>query len=263
MAQTVRWLLVYDFHHETVQALIDGVKSHNDLLEHVGEPAYTSTAAIERIEKDKPDVVLLDLGLPRSEHDASSRDEGVHCAKAIHERFPDTRIAIVSNERLRPDLSEERIRVKELEKAQVYGYIYLQDTSYEVLARAIVDVASRAPAFLPSGEYDAWRTCLKLADRDHICFVEPAMKPQPHRAMVLLARGLSNEEIGAIMKVAPGTVQKYLEEAAEWADARPPRNKLLIWAQQHCPWCRPRADSEPPVDISGPTSGREAPAGRA
>ena len=82
----IRVMLVDD--HSVVRSGLNAMLSAEDGMELAGEAADGSEA-VRLVERVKPDVILMDLLMPVM--------DGVAATKAIHDRFPDIRIIILTS----------------------------------------------------------------------------------------------------------------------------------------------------------------------
>lgn len=144
----------------------------------------------------KPDLALLDLGLP----DGS----GIDLIEAIRTSNPACRILVFT-------VFEDRTSVLGTLKAGADGYI-LKDTSAEaLLAHARATLAGETPISARAASH-----LLSLV-RDEPVVEEPAAAGAPHLStrerelLEYLARGVSRKEAARIMGISPYTVAEYVQ----------------------------------------------------
>jgi DNA-binding NarL/FixJ family response regulator len=156
----------------------------------VGEVS-DGAAAIDLYRKLKPDVLLLDLRMPRR--------GGIEVVQAIRREFPDARILIVTSYQI----EEEVFRVLE---AGALGYI-MKDLGLELLVDAIQTVCA-GRRWLPKSIQS------QIADRE----------PRGHltgremEVLRLLARGLTNREIASALRISSSTVKNHIKSILDKLD---------------------------------------------
>jgi len=156
----------------------------------VGEVS-DGAAAIDSYRRLRPDVLLLDLRMPRR--------GGIEVVQAIRREFPDARILIVTSYQI----EEEVFRVLE---AGALGYI-MKDLGLELLVDAIQTVCA-GRRWLPKSIQS------QIADRE----------PRGHltgremEVLRLLARGLTNREIASALRISSSTVKNHIKSILDKLD---------------------------------------------
>jgi len=151
-------------------------------FEIVGQ-ARDGKDAIEQAISHKPDVVLMDLQMPRL--------DGVEATKELSRRMPDVRVLILSAYAVGP-------AVKEALENGASGYVH-KDVTPDVMASRILALQSNghAPAGPPPNE---------LSSRElHV--------------LKLVARGLSNKQIASRLAISDKTVRNHLSRIFKKLDA--------------------------------------------
>ena len=177
-----------------------GLKTILDLeegFEVVGE-ASDGQAAIERALALRPDVVLMDVQMPRM--------NGVEATNQIAAALPTTRVIILTTF----DYDEY---VFDGIKAGARGYL-LKDTPAEELLAAIRRVHAGESIIQPSV---AARMIAEFTRRRRVA-QEPEYEPLSERerdVLRLLADGLSNREIASRLILAEGTVKNHVSTILE------------------------------------------------
>jgi len=158
----------------------------------VGE-AGTAADGVALVERERPDVVLLDLRLPDRPGFAACRE--------IVQRRPGTRVLILTS-------STEERNVQDAIAAGAQGYL-LKDNDSAALAQAIAQVAAGHSVLDPSLHDQVVRLVRErpgasAADRIR------SLSAQEQRVVALLAAGLTNKEIGDRLNLTEKTVKNYL-----------------------------------------------------
>ncbi len=188
MAAPIRVLIVDD--HPIVRKGIRALLARKHDLRVVGE-AGDGAEAISQARKLAPDVVLMDLVMPRM--------DGVEAIREITAQLPGTRILVLTSfatdDKVFPAI-----------QAGALGYL-LKDSSPDDLLRAIYQVAKGEVTLQPS-----------IARQVLSEFSAPTKKPhtldpltaREHEVLRLLAQGESNKEIAAALVIAEETVHAHV-----------------------------------------------------
>jgi NarL family two-component system response regulator LiaR len=159
-------------------------------MEVVGE-AGDGIQAVELARKIKPDVILLDMVMPRQ--------DGLATIPKLRTMIPDARILVLSS-------FAEGDRVYQAIKAGALGYI-LKDTTRLQLLQSIRDVASGRASIHPS---IAMKVIHEFDHSSDGSLTNQTLTRRELEALRLIARGLSNQEIAATLVVHERTIAKYV-----------------------------------------------------
>lgn len=240
-AGTILWLIVDDT--RALKYQVPAVEQADARLKHMGDPALCAEDAISRIAADPPDVVLLDLQIPRTLNDREDEDVGVELAEEIVGLKKYVRIVVYRNSSIDVDDALTRVRIDHLDRLGVLGYI-AKGIEPETLASKILMAAESHPVYWPPAQFLAWRLCCR---EPHPCFAKPEpMTVQEHRLVILLAVfGLSQAEMAKREGMNPDQVEHALRMAGEKMNQTPTRT-LAAWARRNCPDCVRLAVADPP-----------------
>jgi two-component system, NarL family, response regulator LiaR len=177
-------ILVADDHAIVREGMVFLASTRDD-IEVVGQ-AQDGAQAVEMARDLKPDVILLDLMMPRM--------DGIAAAGAICNENPEARILVMTS------FAEEE-KVFAAIKAGALGYL-LKDTSPGALIQAIHDVHRGESSLHPS----IARKLIREMNQPHD--LPPTADPLTERevdVLKLVAQGLSNQEIGDRLFIAERT----------------------------------------------------------
>ncbi len=190
--------------------LIDGV-------EVVGT-AGDGVDAVELVERERPDVVLMDLRMPRM--------DGAEATRQIRSGVPDTQVLVLTtyadDDSLFPAL-----------QAGARGYL-TKDASAEEIEQAIRALVAGQTHLAPAVQQ---RLVSAVLDTKHGATAGPrplpdALTPREAEVLKLIAAGLSNAEIAATLVVSPATVKTHVNRIFYKTGARD-RAQAVRYAYRH------------------------------
>jgi len=174
-----------------------------DDIEIVGQAA-DGQEAIDLAKRHKPDVILMDIQMPRI--------DGIAATQAIKAALPDTKVIMLTT------FSDDEYLMAGLRSGAI-GYL-LKDMPSEQLAEAI---RSAAKGQSPIGPEMARKLVNLVAQ-------VPAVAPKPAavgelsdreiEVLRLIAAGLSNKEIAEKLVIAEGTAKNHVSNILSKLEAR-------------------------------------------
>jgi DNA-binding NarL/FixJ family response regulator len=187
-------LLVVDDHAILREGIRSLLNSH-DKYEVVGEAA-DGVSALEMIESLAPDVVMVDVSLPRL--------NGLHLTRQIKQRFPAVRTLALT-------VHEEGGYVRSLMEAGVSGYVLKRSAASE-LVRAIETVRTGGVYVDP---YVAGALVTSLGPKRNSRTPSSSLSEREREVVQYVAHGYSNKEIAEKLDLSVKTVETYRYRATE------------------------------------------------
>jgi two-component system response regulator NreC len=188
---TTRLLLVDD--HAVVRSGLRMLLENERDVEIIGEAA-SAHEAIEAAMQLRPNVILMDIGLP----DLS----GIDATREIKKRFPEVSIVALT-------IHEDEEYFFKMLEAGATGYVPKRAAPDELLT------AIRAAAI---GEVYLYPSLAKLLVRDFLSGGRPAaeqpsseLTDREQEVLAYLAEGANNEEIASALVISPKTVARHRE----------------------------------------------------
>jgi two-component system NarL family response regulator len=166
----------------------------------VGE-AEDGEAAVSAAEELAPDVVLMDVRMPKR--------SGIEATRAIAERVPTTKILMLT-------VSDEEEDLYEAVKAGAAGYL-LKEISIEEVADAIRSVVSGQSLITPSmaSKLLAEFSNLSKAAEQRQTVPTPRLTSRELEVLKLVAQGMSNREIASDLFISENTVKNHVRNILE------------------------------------------------
>ena len=164
-------------------------------LEISGE-AEDGLAALEQYEILLPDVVLMDIRMPRL--------DGVEATRRLCLRWPEARVIILTT-------FDDDAYVFDGLRAGALGYL-LKDVSGQELAEAIRKVAGGGALIEPSIARKVLAEFARLAEpaRPTLEQLPDPLSEREQEILRLLAKGANNRQIASQLFLAEGTVKNYI-----------------------------------------------------
>lgn len=186
-------VIVCDDHHLVRQGIRSLLEREDDMF--VVAEAADGHEAVEQVEKHTPDVLVLDLSMPRL--------NGVQTAHQLRQRGLSTNIIITS-------VHTDKYLILQALKAGVKGYL-LKSAFREELILA-VRAAKKGHSYI-SPEISQTIVFNLLADnREHKQPSETPLDeltPREQEILKLIAEEYTSSEISDILRVSPKTIQKH------------------------------------------------------
>jgi DNA-binding NarL/FixJ family response regulator len=144
--------------------------------------------AIAVVERLRPDVVLMDLRMPRC--------DGVEATRRLRERAPDSKVIVLTT------YADDR-SVLEALRAGARGFL-TKDAGAEEIEHAIAAVVRGEAAIDPAVQHHLVEAVAATPELPH------GLTRREAEVLTLIAEGLSNAEIAARLVVSEATVKSHI-----------------------------------------------------
>ncbi len=189
----IRVLIVDD--HALFRRGLEMVLEGEADIEVVGE-ASDGQEAVERAEKTTPDVVLMDVRMPKQ--------SGIEATREIKEMLPSARILMLT-------ISDDEADLYEAIKAGASGYM-LKEISIEEIAGAVRSVYQGQSLISPSMASKLLTEFATIVKRreERVQLPGPRLTERELEVLKLVARGMNNRDIGAELFISENTVKNHV-----------------------------------------------------
>ncbi|MDP9404673.1 MAG: response regulator transcription factor [Actinomycetota bacterium] len=171
-----------------------------DGIEVVAE-AENGEEAVERARELAPDVVLMDVRMPRL--------DGIEATRRVRSEVPTTKIIMLT-------VSDEEDDLYEAIKAGANGYL-LKEISVEEVAesvRAVMQGQSLLSPSMASKLLNEFNALVKRAEGKQQ-FDGPVLTNRELEVLRLVAKGMSNREIATELYISENTVKNHVRNILE------------------------------------------------
>jgi DNA-binding NarL/FixJ family response regulator len=201
----IRVLLVED--HAVVRAGLERLLAAAGDVEVVGAAA-DGDEALQLVQTQEPDVVLMDLSMPKL--------DGVAATRAITAAHPSVRIVILTS-------FSDRERILDALDAGAIGYL-LKDADPDEIIRGVRAAARGESPLAPKAAHEllqarARRSAVGLSARER-------------EVLALVADGLPNKQIARKLDISEKTVKAHLTRIFQEIGVTD-RTQAALWAREH------------------------------
>ena len=199
-AEPIRAMIVDD--HALFRRGLEMVLEEEQDIELVGQ-ASDGAEAVEKAAESLPDVVLMDIRMPRS--------SGIEACRAMKEAAPSAKIVILT-------ISDEEEDLFEAIRAGASGYL-LKDIPLDEVADAVRAVHGGQSLINPSMAGKLLTEFATLARRDDGERVQevpaPRLTEREMQVLKLVARGMNNRDIAKELFISENTVKNHVRNILE------------------------------------------------
>jgi two-component system NarL family response regulator len=176
------------------------VLSANDDIEVVGE-ASDGEEAVARAQQLQPDVVLMDVRMPRL--------SGIDAARHIRRMLPATEVLMLT-------VSDDEDDLYEAVKAGANGYL-LKEVAIEEIAETVRAIVQRQAVVSPSMGTKLITEFRSLARRasEREELPPPGLTDREMQVLKLMAQSKSNKDIAAALFISENTVKNHVRNILE------------------------------------------------
>jgi DNA-binding NarL/FixJ family response regulator len=199
-AEPIRAMIVDD--HALFRRGLEMVLGSEPDIELVGQ-ASDGAEAVEKAAESLPDVVLMDIRMPRS--------SGIEACRAVKEAAPSAKIVILT-------ISDEEEDLFEAIRAGASGYL-LKDIPLDEVAGADRAVHGGQSLINPSMAGKLLTEFATLAKRDDEERAQelpaPRLTEREMQVLKLVARGMNNRDIAKELFISENTVKNHVRNILE------------------------------------------------
>ena len=195
----IKVLVVDD--HALFRRGITAVLANHENLEVVGE-ASDGLEAIEKAEAIVPDIIVMDLNMPRC--------SGLEATQALQAKMPQVNILVLT-------VSENEADLFAAVKFGAKGYI-LKNTEPEELVQAILHIAQGGVIVSPimaTKLLTEFQGLEAEGKREAIQKTESNLSPREGEVLQLVAQGATNKQIADSLFISENTVKTHLRNIME------------------------------------------------
>jgi DNA-binding NarL/FixJ family response regulator len=204
----IRVLLVDD--HRVVLAGLAGLIDAAEDMQVVGL-APDGEAAASMASRTAPDVVVMDLSMPRM--------DGIAATGEVLRACPDCQVLVLTS-------FSDRQRIVDALRAGAVGYM-LKDSEPEELLRAIRAAARGDSPLDPRVAREVLRSGAAVVSR-------PDLTDREQAVLRLVAHGLANKQIASRLGIREGTVKTHLSNAFQRIGVAD-RTSAALWVRANLP----------------------------
>jgi RNA polymerase sigma factor (sigma-70 family) len=150
-------------------------------------------AAVRKAVSLKPDVAILDIGMPQL--------NGIDATRQIVRKVPSVRVLILS-------MHSDETYVTRALNAGATGYI-LKDSAGKDLLRAVAAVAEGRSFFSPAVSKLMLDDFVRRAAKTEVADRYESLSDREREILQLVAEGRSNKEVAALLEISAATVETH------------------------------------------------------
>lgn len=201
----IKVLLVDD--HPVVRAGLRASVARDPSLEVVGEAA-DGIEALQLVEELAPDVVVMDVNLPRL--------DGIQATKAIRALHPETAVVILS-------IYDQDGYVRRARQAGAAGYL-TKDVPAALICHTVKAVHRREAPLASTSRQTRYQSAFEVPEMYHHHRGEPTQRespltPREMEVLKLLMDGSTNKVIASLLCISHVTAKKHVQSIIGKLDA--------------------------------------------
>ena len=220
--------------HEVVRKGLRAILEAHPGWEVCGEAA-DGRSAVEKAEELRPDVIVVDIGMPHL--------NGLEATRQILKNQPDTKVLILS-------VYESEQLVEEVLDAGARGYVLKSDASRD-LVRAIEELQRNHTFFTSRVGQLVLETYLGRRAHGKMKGGSSPLTPREREVVQLLAEGKSSKEVAVALNLSVKTAETHRANIMRKLDVHSISELVLYAVKNNI------VQIEPPLPSTGTDSGRE------
>lgn len=177
--------------HDIIRQGLKSILEPRPAYKVIGE-AQDGEDALEKTEKLKPDVLLLDISMPKI--------SGLDIIEQVKRRSPETKIIMISVHKM-------NVYILKAFKAGVKGYLIKENAADELLLALGRVCAGRTYLSPTASEFLVDE--ITKGGMDKLLKKEELITEREHDVLRLVAEGKSAKEIAKVLFISPRTVENY------------------------------------------------------
>jgi DNA-binding NarL/FixJ family response regulator len=178
--------------HRILRELLAGFLGETNGTEVVGQ-AEDGLEALHCVEELRPDLVLLDLSMPKM--------DGLSVLRKIKRRSPETRVLVLT-------MHDSKDYISEALQAGADGYCLKEDLGSQELSAAVQTVLSGKNYLSPGISDDATQTYIQSM-KTQKSGVRDFVTQREKEIIKLIGEGYKNKEIADFLSISVKTVEKH------------------------------------------------------
>lgn len=202
----IRLLIVDD--HAIVRQGLEQLFATTSDIEVIGTAA-DGQLAVELAREQKPDVILMDLGMPTL--------DGVGATRQIVDQLPLVRVVVLTS-------YGDESRILDALNAGAHGYLLKHSDPDDVIEGVRVAYAGDAPLDPRAG-----RVLIEQRRRGR---KEVELTPREREVLGLVGQGMANKQIARRLEITERTVKAHLTSVFQRIGVTD-RVQAALWARQH------------------------------
>lgn len=178
--------------------------------------AHDGAAAVELVDKHRPDLVLMDLRMPIM--------NGIQATRQIRQKFPATRVLVLTT-------YDDDEWVFDAIRAGASGYL-LKDATREQILAAIKGTLAGVTHVDPKVAAKLFQHVAQSGDTTAPSTLAVDLNEREQAILRLLAQGLANSDMAERLHLSKGTIQNYLGSIFAKLDVAD-RTQAVVVALRH------------------------------